>query len=182
MTLLSRLGRQGWWGQIVGPHGSGKSTLLAALLPELHRRRTVVLVELHEHQRQLPATVWRLLVGPTLLVVDGCEQLAWWTRWRLLARCRRQGVGLLVTAHRDVGLPDLYRTQVKPELARDIVADLLTDEQQARMASVDLGYELARHQGNLRETLFALYDHYERICLPEEATEPEAMGAKQRVP
>lgn len=157
--LADRLEARGWRGQVVGPHGSGKSTLLAALLPELRRRRTVVVVELHEHERHLPATVWSPREGPTLLVIDGYEQLGWWSRRRVQNHCRRQGWGLLVTAHRELGLPELYRTGVTPELAAVIVDGLRGDERP--LDTPDLGRRLAHHRGNLREVLFELYDRYE---------------------
>jgi hypothetical protein len=158
-AVADRLERQGGWGQIVGPHGSGKSTLLASLLPELRRRREVVTVELHEDHRRfpdLPATA-----GPTLLVVDGYEQLGWWARRRVRGICRRRGWGLLATAHGDVGLPTLCRTRVTPTLARTLIDGLLTAEQRGMFANVNLGQALARHRGSFREVLFELYDLYE---------------------
>jgi hypothetical protein len=148
--LTDRLEANGWRGQIVGPHGSGKSTLLEALLPELSRRRSVIRVELHGDARRLPAEVWDAGDG-TLVVIDSYEQLDWWTRRRVRKRCR----GLLVTAHRRSGLPDLYRTGVTAELAAAIVRGLLADE------IPDLARRLAFHRGNLREVLFELYDRYE---------------------
>ena len=148
--LTDRLEANGWRGQIVGPHGSGKSTLLAALLPELRRRLAVVRVELHDRERRLPAETWATGEG-TLLVIDGYEQLGWWTRRRVRKHCRR----LLVTTHRGQGLPDLYRTAVMVELAGAIVRGLLAEE------VPDLARRLGHHRGNLREVLFELYDRYE---------------------
>lgn len=161
-TLTARLERQGWWGQVIGPHGSGKSTLLAALVLELRRHRPVDVVELHQDDRRLPPTVWTMPPASAVLVVDGYEQVSWWQRRRLQAHCRRSGLGLLVTAHRNLGLPDLYRTQVTLELAEAIVTGLVTDEQRTLVADVDLERELARHRGNLREVLFGLYDRCEQ--------------------
>ena len=162
-TLASRLERQEWRGQIVGPHGSGKSTLLAALLPELRRRRSVVLVELHEHQRRLPADLWASTQEPTLLVIDGFEQLRWWTRWRVCRHCWQQRSGLLVTTHRNLRLPDLYRTRVTVELAQAIVEGLLGDDPAWPLGMPDLARQLFRHRGNLRDVMFELYDHFESI-------------------
>jgi hypothetical protein len=158
-AVVTRLERQGWWGQIVGPHGSGKSTLLATLLPELRRRRAVVTVELHADRRRFPD----LAGGPdsTLLAVDGYEQLSWWTRRRVQRYCRRWGWGLLVTAHGDPGLPALLRTGVTPALARTLVEGLLTEKQREMFAKVDLAQGLARHHGSLREILFELYVLFE---------------------
>ena len=73
----------GWRGQIVGPHGSGKSTLLAGLLEPLERAgRRPWLVTLVDRQRRLPAD-WLSqaeAAAATLLVIDGYEQLGWWSR------------------------------------------------------------------------------------------------------
>ena len=50
-------------------------------------------------------------------LIDGYEQLSRWNRFCLQRRCKRWGHGLLVTAHSDVGLPELYRTGVTVETA-----------------------------------------------------------------
>ena len=58
-TLVTRLERQGWWGQIVGPHGSGKSTLLAQLRPHLEAAGCeVVVVVRRRGERSLPPGFW----------------------------------------------------------------------------------------------------------------------------
>ena len=162
-ALVDRLREQDWWGQIVGPHGSGKSTLLAALLPALEAAgRQVELVTLHQGERRLPfdRTSWSRFSSSTQLVVDGYEQLGWFARWSLARSCRRQGCGLLVTAHCDVGLPALFTTQPSLELAREIVRGLVgTDEALFTDADIESAWT-ARH-GNLREMLFDLYDLFE---------------------
>ena len=84
--LVERLAAAGWRGQIVGPHGSGKSTLLATLLPAIEGRgRHPRLIALHDGQRRLPERLERMptLDEPTVIVVDGYEQLGLWWRWRL---------------------------------------------------------------------------------------------------
>ena len=156
---MARLERQGWWGQVVGPHGSGKSTLLATLLPELRQRRPVASVTLHD-RGQLPVDVWSL-PEVALLVVDGYEQLCWWVRRRLQILCRRQRSGLLVTTHHDLWLPDLYRTNVTPELAQVLIEGLLTEEQRSLFQNHAVKRYLDRRHGNLRELLFDLYDRFE---------------------
>ena len=155
-----RLERQGWQGQIIGPHGSGKSTLLAALLPTLNQRRPLFAATLHDGKDRLPFDIGSLH-ETSLLVVDGYEQLSWWQRRRLRVRCRPRRHGLLVTTHRDLGLPTLYRTQVTPELAQSLIEGLLGKVQRASFSMYDIEAHLARHHGNLREFLFDLYDRYE---------------------
>jgi len=162
--LVERLRGNGWWGQIVGPHGSGKSALLATLRPAIERAgRHVSVIELHDGQRRLPAD-FRLALDvktPSVLIVDGYEQLGLLSRWKVGRRCRRRGIGLLVTAHTSVGLPDLFETQVTAELAQQVVEQLLGGAA-SRATAEEIADRLARHKGDLRETLFDLYDLHER--------------------
>lgn len=161
--LIAALGAQGWRGAIIGPHGSGKSTLLCALRPvieELGQR--VVLVELHDGQRQMPRSLREL--GPlpnTLVVVDGYEQLSWWSKLRLRSGCWRNGCGLLVTAHRPVWLPTLLTTTTDPKLAVAVVRALESGRPEtAQLAESEIVQAYAMHAGNIREMLFQLYDSY----------------------
>lgn len=127
-TLVDRLRQAGWWGEIIGPHGSGKSTLLAALTATIEQAgRPIVLVTLHDGQRRLPLNLRRdsRLYPPAILVVDGYEQLGRWHRLMLGRFCRRQEIGLLITAHKAMGLPPLFQTAAPLELAQAIVRQLL---------------------------------------------------------
>ena len=173
--LVERLQRNGWRGEIIGAHGSGKSALLATLIPAIQRAgRHAALVELHDGQRRLPRDCPNFRVGengavpldaafsaPLVLVVDGYEQLSRWRRFLLKRRCRRRGWGLLATAHNSVGLPELCRTAATPAVAEQIVGRLLIG-QASPFAPSELAECLARRGGNLRETLFDLYDLYEQ--------------------
>jgi hypothetical protein len=162
--LADRLTDQGRWGQIVGPHGSGKSTLLAALVSELERRGCQLqAVRLNQRDHLLPSQMWEIAAQPgtQLLVIDGFEQMGFWLHRRLCRLCRYNGHGLLVTCHRDLGLPELYRTIVTPVLGRQVLDVLLTDKQRRVVEAFDLPRSLAEHRGNFREVLFALYDLYE---------------------
>ncbi len=181
--LLARLHATGGWGEIIGPHGSGKSTLLHWLRKRVETlQRPVVMVTLDPDQHDLPVPhrvreTW----GPgTQLLVDGFEQLAWWRRHVLIHQCRRRRLGLVVTAHRHIGLPLLLQTEVTPDIAREIVAKLLADPNRApglaqdavpllypsidSLLSANVLAELLRqHRGNMRESLFSLYDRCEQI-------------------
>lgn len=162
-SLIERLRESGWWGQIVGPHGSGKSTLLATLVGELASTGPIVAcVELHDRQRRLPKEfgLTRLAAG-TLVVVDGYEQLSLWNRFRLKSACRRRRLGLLATAHRDVGLPTLISTATSIALAQQVVRALLADRD-CSIEAEQIAVRFAKHEGNLREMLFDLYDLYEQ--------------------
>jgi hypothetical protein len=163
-TLVARLRRSGWWGQIVGPHGSGKSTLLATLRPALEAAdRDVRFVSLRQGDRHLPLTGrdWRAFSNDTQLVVDGYEQLRWLARWDVERRCRRRQCGLLVTSHRDLGLPALWTMNARLELALALVRRLLPPGD-AVIDVCDVEIAWRSQNGNLRELLFSLYDLYEQ--------------------
>jgi energy-coupling factor transporter ATP-binding protein EcfA2 len=163
-TMVARLKLAGWQGQIVGPHGSGKSTLLESLIPAIqHAGRTAVLVTLHDGQRRLPLDLHAdsRLRPPMVLIVDGYEQLGRWHRMRLKHFCRRRRLGLLVTSHVSVGLPTLCQTQMSLDVAEHVIEMLLHRE--AWPWTHDKVSEiLTRYRGDLRETLFELYDLYEQ--------------------
>jgi hypothetical protein len=162
--LVECLRRNGWWGQITGAHGSGKSALVAALVPWIDRAgKRTVLVELHDGQRRLPAALRdsAALAPETVVIVDGYEQLTVFNRWRLRRLCRRHGAGLLVTAHCDVGLPELFHTAVDLSSAERIVA-ALQREYPVQIVAADVARRFSRRGGDMRETLFDLYDLYEQ--------------------
>ncbi|MBN1396113.1 MAG: hypothetical protein JW959_13910 [Pirellulales bacterium] len=161
--LLRRLDENGWRGEIVGPHGAGKSTLLAELLPALQRAgRKPLAIELHDRQRRLPLDLkGQFRRAPfDLVIVDGFEQLSRWSRLRLKLLCRRRGWGLLAAVHRSVGLPLLYRVAATSESAAKLVARL-TEGCERTPSEEELKACFSRHRGNLRETLFELYDWFE---------------------
>jgi hypothetical protein len=163
-TLVAQLRRAGWWGEIVGPHGSGKSTLLESLKAPIARAgyRTVS-VALHDGQRRLPMAPDKdsRLAPPAILMIDGYEQLGGWSRFCVKRFCRRRGLGLLVTAHKSVGLHLLFRTTVSLDLAERVVASLLQGRERPFTAA-EVSDSFRRCGGNLRESLFDLYDLFEQ--------------------
>ena len=173
-SSLSKATSGPWRAQIVGPHGSGKSTLVAALVPALHAcgRKTVV-IELHDGQRRLGAAGEQLtgLRPDAVLIVDGFEQLSRFQRLRVRWRCRLVGCGLVVTAHRPVGLPTLWQTGADLETAVALVDEL----QSARTPLIghdDVARAFERHEYDVREMLFEFYDLY------EERTRADQSGAE----
>ena len=95
-----------------------------------------------------------------LIALDGADQLSR-GRWRRVRRvCRRCGNGLLVTTHADLGVPTLCRLSVTVETAETVVARLLEPTPVTPPPGL-VRQLLEQHQGNLRLTLFALYDWYE---------------------
>ncbi len=161
--LVDRLQSNCWRGQIIGPHGSGKSALLATLLASLEAAgRHPVLVELHDGQRRLPIDLKKAFQEKRggVLIVDGYEQLGFLSRIRAKRFCQRHGLGLLVTAHRPVGLPDLFHTRADLPMVEALVNQLLVGYP-AHVTAEDVAGEFASHHGDIRETLFALYDLHE---------------------
>jgi hypothetical protein len=100
-------------------------------------------------------------VPPALLIVDGYEQLSRWSRMVLKRSCRRRSLGLLVTSHEPVGLPELCRTAPTLALAQQIVGQLMRDWESA-WGLDELADCFSRHGGDLREMLFDLYDLYQQ--------------------
>ncbi|HEX4143264.1 MAG TPA: hypothetical protein VHY91_06920 [Pirellulales bacterium] len=181
--LVERLAAGDWRGQIIGPHGSGKSTLLTTLLPEMEARdRRPRLIALHDGQRRLPERLERMpeIDERAVIVVDGYEQLGWWARWRLDRLCQRRGCGLLVTAHRPVGLPLVLETLTTAELAEQLVERLTRDTSPIDRQEVVARF--AARGGNLREVLFDCYDLYRRRAaestVPRVATAEASTGGR----
>jgi hypothetical protein len=118
---------------------------------------------LHDRQQHMPRG-WRARVRAeraNLIVVDGYEQLGRLSRVALHMYCRWARVGLLVTAHEDVGLPTLVHIEPDVHVTQAVVEQLLARE------PTSISRDAVRQcftsaNGNIRETLFALYDRYEQ--------------------
>jgi predicted ABC-type ATPase len=159
-TLVERLAGLKWCGQIIGPHGSGKSTLVATLAPALEAAgRKVVIVALHQGEHRLPALHREALAPSAQIIIDGFEQLSWWSRRQAKSLCRRHGAGLLVTTHSDSGISTIYETRPTPQLAQALVHHLVRDGG-GNVTADDVFAAFAASGGNVRETLFKLYDVY----------------------
>lgn len=161
--LTERLAKNGWWGEITGPHGSGKSTLLASLVPQLILAgRQPLRITLHNGERSLAQHRDALERANELsiVIVDGYEQLWPWNRLGLRWFCRRRQAGLIVTSHAPAGLPPLYACVVDRQTAAEILQRLLPAG--SPVGQADLDHALAANGQNLRDALFELYDLYEQ--------------------
>jgi energy-coupling factor transporter ATP-binding protein EcfA2 len=177
--------------QIVGPHGSGKTTLLEHLVPRLGNG--IVRIDVNGQTTsdikldpQNPRLIWwfTLRRGSVVmarfdafwkqtefggvLVIDGGEQLSWWRRRQLSRWARRRRCGLLVTSHTDLSLNTLLRTQVTPQLAKEVVRQAFRQASgeavlPGKIEEIDWESWLNRRQGNLRECLMDLYDQVETL-------------------
>lgn len=150
-------------GAVIGPHGAGKSAFITALTDWMERNgRPCLRLELHDGQRTLDQPTWQQLEGlhDTVVTVDGYEQLSAWSRYQLRRLCRKKHLGLIVTAHSDIEIPLLFAPEPNEDLAWQIVQYLLT-RGDPLINREDVQASFTRHQGNLREMLFDLYDLYE---------------------
>jgi hypothetical protein len=157
-AIVKRLKAYRWRGQIIGDHGSGKSTLVAMLVSLMEAAgHQAVVFKIGPGERRLPAMAGAALSPATQWIIDGYEQLAWWSRLKARWLTWKAGAGLLVTAHRDVGLPTVYRTRSSEEIAA-AVAEELAAAQGLRIPRSDVAEAYNRAGGNVRETLFKLFD------------------------
>ncbi|MFM7074393.1 MAG: hypothetical protein ACKO38_21605 [Planctomycetota bacterium] len=171
--LWERFLATGERGQIIGPHGTGKSTLLRAFAQLAERRGRATVMFGAAPGQQLPRWGTPLVFpGHAVVLVDSYEQLGTCERLRLRRACRRQTAGLLVTCHSDASLPTLWRTEPTLELFEQLVECLMAGFPPL-ITTADVHASYHRHGGNLRESLFRLYDLYEsrrRVDGPESQT------------
>lgn len=164
--LLERLATLHWRAAIVGPHGHGKTTLLKDLMPRLEARGfRIRSVMLHTGDRRFGREQRDLLfrdLGPRdILCVDGAEQLGRWS-WLALRLRSRAARGLLITSHRPGLLPTLVDCETTPELLAGIVRDLLGGAGEGVDSAPDLVELWRRHGGNVRDSLWEMYDVWGR--------------------
>jgi energy-coupling factor transporter ATP-binding protein EcfA2 len=163
--LLERLQRLGGTAAIVGPHGSGKSTLLAHLAEAIERRGgNASRIRLQASRDAW--TAWRAIrqsaAGATICI-DSWERIGLATRGLLRVAACLSGCGLLVTSHRWAGMPELTRCATSAKLLRAIVGSLPDHVcwHGTLIHDADIEAAFAIHGGNLRESLYELYDRFE---------------------
>lgn len=140
--------------QILGPHGSGKSTLLAHLARHARMRGWQPILfrgsrglrPLFEGQRRPGA--------PLVVLADEAEELGGLRLHALRAWCALRRAALVLTAHRDLGFETLCVRSVDAPLVRELVGRLFEDSS----FTPDIDALLERHDGNVREVFFDLYD------------------------
>lgn len=165
--LIERLSKNDWRGEIVGPHGSGKSTLLACILPILRERfPRLWLGKIAGGQRTLcEATEQPNWATAGLVVIDGYEQLSWWTRFKAKLSANMNSCGLLVTCHESVGFPEIFRTNPTPALVKKLAHELQNGSS-VQITSAEVAQCYQQHSQNIREAMFAMYDLFEQKRQP----------------
>lgn len=157
-AIVERLKSNNWRGQIIGEHGSGKSTLVAALVPLIEAAgRRAVMIKIGPGERRIVGLQTPSLSPSTQLIIDGYEQLSWWSRLTVRYLIWRTGAGFLVTAHADVGLPAVYQTKATEEVAA-VVVEKLAAAQGISVSRNEIANAYRAAAGNIRETLFNLFD------------------------
>jgi len=164
-VLLDRLQGLGGTAAIVGPHGSGKSTLLTHLATALERQGgRVPRIRLHS-RADVPA-VWMAIrqadPGDTICI-DSWECTGRLAGGLLRMKASMMGRHLLVTSHQRAGFPELMQCTTSPALLRSIVGCLPDHELWlgTLVHTADIDRAFATHGGNLRESLYELYDRFE---------------------
>lgn len=163
--LLARLDRLGGTAAIVGPHGSGKSTLLVHLSEEITRRGgRAPRIRLRSWRDAM--SVLRVMRGAgaeATVCVDGWECMGLPVRLFLRLVAGILGCRLLVTSHRGGDLPVLIRNATSSALLHAIVRSLPESDlwHGELIAPIDVEQAFAGHGGNLRESLWNLYDRFE---------------------
>ncbi|MGL6227464.1 MAG: ATP-binding protein [Thermoguttaceae bacterium] len=166
--------------QIVGPHGTGKSTLLTFLATFwLQQGKTVHFTVLRDKERTFSQEFWNrlkkdLASAPTaetakqgcatessVVIIDGYEQLGWFSRFKLRRLQRRFPFQLLLSVHQPIrSVPVLYTTVPTFDLLQHVVRFLLRSSDWM-ISEEELRPLYERFSGNFREIIAALYDLYE---------------------
>lgn len=161
-SIVDRLKGHNWWGQIIGPHGSGKSTLLATLTPLLESAgRSVLSLKIGPGERKPPPLDSSSISSTTQIIIDGYEQLSWWSKWKLRRLAHRFKTGLLVTAHANAGFATLYQTKPSEAVAQ-VVVKRLTETKGLPIPEFEISAAYHSTGGDIRETLFKLFDVHQQ--------------------
>lgn len=171
-SLLLRLYRRDNRAIICGPHGSGKSTILCHLASEAKRKGFKI------HCLRICSRLDAIRVVRVFATIDPRQSIVSIDSWELLGflgwfLCRLaefRGIRVVVTVHHRTwwnNWPVLLNTEADEKIFRQLVQELLakfSENQTIQFNGALLKDVFQRHSGNLRESFFELYDHYELQC------------------
>ena len=171
--VVENLKSLGFRGQVIGPHGSGKSTFLHSIIHEM--RKLSVDVRFVRIEPKSKEARWKNVSSSQtpsdisfngyrgakmrVLIIDGFEQLALLQRRLAIGWTRKNKVGLVVTAHRNVGLKTVLKTRNDLSTLERVV-EWLQKHNNNRMPSELIKTSFEAADQNIRETLFLLYDRF----------------------
>lgn len=146
---------------IEGPHGRGKTTLVRGLLATAAAAgRMTSFVQVRSWADAWPALTAVATAGRGgLVAVDGWERLPPPCRLMLVVMAGWRRVAVVATTHEPAGLPLLARCASSPALIEAIITRL--PDHGGTISPADVADAFDRHQGNIRDTLAALYDRFE---------------------
>lgn len=157
---------------IVGPHGTGKSSLLITLAKELMTLDPEIRIEslfLHNDGKSSKRFLksYSNWDKSDIVLLDGFEQLSFIRRVQVCVSARRNSLSVIATTHRNfLGCPVLWRTSIDATTERWVMAKLLesrsSDVLSQALSSEDWRVSRVRHQQNLRESLFDMYDWWSK--------------------
>ncbi len=169
-SQISQLEKLNWRAQILGPHGSGKTTLLLEAYEhrknfqgERHKCRCWFISRDPNEQFDQWQSFCRDCTPEDIVFVDGIERLSWLKRMQILGRLPTQLTkggflprSIVVTTHRNLGLPTWVRSQTTPALLQELLLEL---NPSADLSMLNQAQQiLAAQNGNIREVFWQLYD------------------------
>ena len=160
-------------GMIVGPHGSGKSTLVQSLFEPISLLAPAA--RLHPLRFSSDKVTNRIALrerknwaNGSIVILDGYEQLPFWTRMFVEWMVRGKAATLLVTMHKPrLGFELLWQTTTDNRTAEWVIGQLLPENEREEtivrlMRSPDWTASRMRNGENLRESLFDMYDWWQK--------------------
>lgn len=159
-------------GIIIGPHGSGKSTLVASLVSKLpsivpHSKIFSLRFSTDKSAAKSLNTSVKEWTPQSIAILDGYEQLRFWSRLRVEWIARARSISILATAHRSVrGFETIWETSVNESSSKWVVEQLLLQSglpsgANELLQSEAWSHSRAKHGQNLRESLFDMYDWWQ---------------------
>lgn len=158
--MLTKLPRIAYRGEIVGPHGSGKTTLMLQLSRRLsangHKIKHVFVNDTNPLTADARKDLSASLKPSEIVLLDGADHigiLAWKTLKRHIFNAN---AGLIITTHKPGMLDSLVECSTTPKLLTDIANELVPIQTSMHDDLINSIY--ARHNGNIRDCLWQLYD------------------------